>query len=47
MIKYDVEKGYATLQDQPAVVVMAMAAAPLVEAWRAEDSELGNASKGL
>ena len=41
MIKYDVVKGYATLQDQPAVVVMALAAAPLVEAWCEEDSELG------
>ena len=43
MIKYDVEKGYAVVQDQLAVVVMALAAtfAPLVEAWRAEDSELG------
>ena len=41
MIKYDVEKGYAVLHDQPAVVVMAMASAPLVEAWCAEDSELG------
>ena len=41
MIKYDVEKGYAVVYDQPAVVVMALAAAPLVEAWCAEDSELG------
>ena len=29
------------MHDQPAVVVMALAAAPLVEAWCAEDSELG------
>ena len=43
VIKYDAEKGYAVVQDQPAVVVMALAAtfAPLVEAWCAEDSELG------
>ena len=41
MIKYDAEKGYAVVHDQPAVVVMALAAAPLVEAWCAEDSELG------
>ena len=43
MIKYDVERGYAVVQDQPAVVVLALAAtfAPLVEAWCAEDSELG------
>ena len=36
MIKYDVEKGYAVVHDQPAVVVMALASAPLVEAWCAE-----------
>ena len=43
MIKYDVEKGSAVVQDQPAVVVVALAAmfAPLVEAWLAENSELG------
>ena len=43
MIKYDVEKGYAVVQDQPAVVVQALAATftPLVEAWCAEDRELG------
>ena len=41
MVKYDVENGYAVVHDQPAVVVMALAAAPLVEAWFAEGSELG------
>ena len=43
MIKYGVDKGCAVVHDQPAVVVLALAAtfAPLVEAWRAEDSELG------
>ena len=43
MIEYDVDKGYAVVQDQPAVVVFALAAtfAPLVGAWCAEDSELG------
>ena len=33
MTKYDVEKGYAVVHDQPAVFVLALAAAPLVEAW--------------
>ena len=43
MIRYDVDKGYATMQATPAVVVLALAAtpSPLVEAWCAEDSELG------
>ena len=43
MMKYDVDKGQAVVHDQPAVVVLALAAtfAPLVEAWCAEDSELG------
>ena len=43
MIKYDVDKGHAVVHDQPAVVILALAAtfAPLVEAWCAEDSELG------
>ena len=41
MIKYDVEKGYAVVHDQPAVLVMALVSAPLVEAWCADDSELG------
>ena len=43
MIRYDVDKGYATIQATPAVVVLALAAtpSPLVEAWCAEDSELG------
>ena len=43
MIKYDVEKGHATLVDPPAVVVLALAATPmpLLEAWCAPDSELG------
>ena len=43
MVKYDVDKGYAVVHEQPAVVVLALAAtfAPLVEAWCAEDSELG------
>ena len=42
MIKYDVDEVYAVVHDQPAVVVLALAAtfAPLVEAWCAEDSEL-------
>ena len=45
MIKYDVEKGYAVLHDQPAVVVAALAAAPLVGAWCVEvtfNEELAN-----
>ena len=44
MIKYEyVDKGYAVVHGQPAVVVLALAAtfAPLVEDWCAEDSELG------
>ena len=41
MIKSDFEKCYAVVHHEPAVVVMALAAAPLVEAWFAEDSELG------
>ena len=43
MIEYDVDNGYAVVHDQPAVVLLGRAAtcAPLVEAWRAEDSELG------
>ena len=43
MIRYDVEKGFATMQPAPAVVVLALAAtpSPLCEAWCAEDSELG------
>ena len=42
MIKYDVGKRYVAVHDQPAVVVLALAAtlAPLVEAWCADDSEL-------
>ena len=32
MTKYDVEKGYGVVHDQPAAVVMALASAPLVEA---------------
>ena len=43
MIQFDFDKGHAVVHDQPAVVVLALAAtfAPLVEAWCAEDSELG------
>ena len=43
MIRYDIDKGYASCSVTPTVVVLALAAtfAPLVEAWCAEDSELG------
>ena len=43
MIKYDVDKGVAVVHDQPTVAIMALAAtyAPLVEAWCAEEGELG------
>ena len=41
MIKYDVGKGYGVVHGQPAVGVMALAAALLVEACCAEDSGLG------
>ena len=43
IIRYDIDKGYAKCLATPAVVVLALAAtfSPLVEAWCAEDSELG------
>ena len=41
MIKYDIDKGYATVDDPPAVLVLGLAAAPLVEAWCSAESELG------
>ena len=43
MIRYDIDKGYAKCLATPAIVVLALAAtfSPLVEAWCAEDSELG------
>ena len=43
MVNYAVDKGHAVVHDQPAVVVLALAAtfAPLAKAWCAEDCELG------
>ena len=43
MIRYEVDHGHAKISDVSAVVVLALAATPmpLVEAWCAENSELG------